>query len=145
MPKIGMEAIRKKALVEATIHEVGTRGTLEVTVSQIARRAGVSSGLAHHYFGNKEQILIAAMRHILKRFGELVRSELKKAELPAQRVEFDDAAVLMFISRHSFQCRIKWPDTMARTKQTTHKVPRTHADKNAEKILQRTRDHLKKQ
>lgn len=87
MPKIGMEAIRKKALVEATIHEVGTRGTLEVTVSQIARRAGVSSGLAHHYFGNKEQILIAAMRHILKRFGALVRAELTTARTPTERVE----------------------------------------------------------
>ena len=87
MPKIGMEAIRKKALVEATIHEVGARGTLEVTVSQIARRAGVSSGLAHHYFGNKEQILIAAMRHILKRFGELVRVELVRATTPTERLE----------------------------------------------------------
>ena len=32
-----MEPIRRSALVEATIHEIGERGTLDVTVSQIAQ------------------------------------------------------------------------------------------------------------
>ena len=44
MPKLGMEPIRKAALIKAAIAEIGQAGTLEVTVSQIARRAGVSSG-----------------------------------------------------------------------------------------------------
>ena len=48
LPKSGMEALRRSALVEATIHEIGARGSLDVTVSQIARRAGMSSALAHH-------------------------------------------------------------------------------------------------
>ena len=60
-----MEPIRRSALVEATIHEVGARGTLDVTVSQIAKRAGMSSALAHHYFGGKDDIFLAAMRRIL--------------------------------------------------------------------------------
>ena len=60
MPKIGMEPIRRAALVKATIAEIGEVGTLDVTVSQIAKRAGMSSGLAHHYFGRKEQIFLAA-------------------------------------------------------------------------------------
>ncbi|MDG1319155.1 MAG: TetR family transcriptional regulator, partial [Paracoccaceae bacterium] len=51
MPKVGMEPIRRAALVKATIAEIGEAGTLDVTVSQIAKRAGMSSGLAHHYFG----------------------------------------------------------------------------------------------
>jgi len=43
-----MEPIRRAALVEATITEIGVQGNLDVTVSQIARRAGMSSALAHH-------------------------------------------------------------------------------------------------
>ena len=41
MPKIGAEAARRKAMVEAVIVEIGEAGSLDVTVSQIARRAGM--------------------------------------------------------------------------------------------------------
>jgi TetR/AcrR family transcriptional repressor of bet genes len=74
-----MEPIRRDALVKATIAEIGAVGSLDVTVSQIARRAGMSSALAHHYFGGKDQIFLAAMRRILTDFGAEVRSELAKA------------------------------------------------------------------
>lgn len=86
MPKIGMEPIRRKALIDATIGEVGRVGSLDVTVGQIAKRAGMSSGLAHHYFGGKEQIFLAAMREILTRFGLQVQHELKQAKTPMQRL-----------------------------------------------------------
>jgi len=87
MPKIGMEPIRRSALVEATIHEIGAHGTLDVTVSQIARRAGMSPALAHHYFGSKEAIFAAAMRHILMLYGAEVRGALIMAHTPRGRVE----------------------------------------------------------
>lgn len=86
MPKLGMEPIRRDALVKATIAEIGDAGTLHVTVSQIARRAGMSSALAHHYFGGKDQIFLAAMRHILTEFGTEVRRELASAA-PDARAE----------------------------------------------------------
>lgn len=87
MPKIGMEPIRREALVEATIAEIGAMGSLDVTVSQIARRAGMSSALAHHYFGGKEQIFAAAMRHILREFGGEVRRALALADSSRGRVD----------------------------------------------------------
>lgn len=87
MPKVGVEPIRRSALVEATIHEIGEHGTLDVTVSQIARRAGMSSALAHHYFGSKEAIFAAAMRHILMLYGAEVRGALIMARTPRGRVE----------------------------------------------------------
>jgi len=88
MPKTGQTPIlRRSALVEATIQEVGGRGSLDVTVSQIARRAGMSSALAHHYFGSKEQIFAAAMRHILSLYGAEVRGALVMAATPRQRIE----------------------------------------------------------
>ncbi len=87
MPKMGMEPIRRSALVEATIHEIGAQGTLDVTVSQIAKRAGMSSALAHHYFGSKEQIFAAAMRHILTLYGAEVRGAMLMAKTPRDRIE----------------------------------------------------------
>lgn len=87
MPRVGMEPIRREALVKATIAEVGRKGSLDVTVSKIAARAGVSSGLAHHYFGGKEDLLFAAMRHIMRGYGAAVRAELAAAATPRARLE----------------------------------------------------------
>ncbi len=86
MPKIGMEPIRKAALVKATISEIGRVGSLDVTVSQIAKRAGMSSALAHHYFGSKDDIFLAAMRHVLTLYGAEVRGALAVAQGPEQRL-----------------------------------------------------------
>lgn len=85
MPKLGMEPLRRTALVEATIAEVGAAGSLDVTVSTIAKRAGMSTALAHHYFGGKDQIFLAAMRHILREYSDEVRVELAKTRTPAAR------------------------------------------------------------
>lgn len=87
MPKLGMEPIRRAALVKATIDEIGTVGSLDVTVAQIARRAGMSSALAHHYFGGKDQIFLAAMRHTLSLYGAQVRGALAMANGPRARTE----------------------------------------------------------
>ena len=93
MPKLGMEPIRKAALVKATIVEIGRAGSLDVTVSQIAKRAGMSSALAHHYFGSKEEIFLAAMRHILSLYGAEVRGALAAADGPQGAAAGDRAGV----------------------------------------------------
>ncbi|MFN3844612.1 MAG: transcriptional regulator BetI [Paracoccaceae bacterium] len=86
MPKLGMEPIRKAALVKATITEIGRVGSLDVTVSQIAKRAGMSPALAHHYFGSKEDMFLAAMRHVLTLYGAEVRGALAAAQGPEARL-----------------------------------------------------------
>lgn len=100
MPKLGMEPIRRAALVQATIEEIGAQGSLDVTVSQIARRAGMSPALAHHYFGGKEQIFLAAMRYILTAYGAEVRGALSMAKGPKERVE---AAIRAGFSTSNFR------------------------------------------
>lgn len=105
MPKLGMEPIRREALVSATVAEIGAQGSLDVTVSAIAKRAGMSSALAHHYFGGKEQIFVAAMRHTLTLYGAEVRIALKTARTPHQRV----AAIV----NSSFSSTQFAPDTIA--------------------------------
>ncbi len=87
MPKVGMEPLRRAALVDATIDCIGKAGSLDVTVSEIAKAAGMSSALAHHYFGAKDQIFLAAMRHILFGFGQVVRAQRAGANTPRARLE----------------------------------------------------------
>ena len=86
MPKVGQEPIRKAALVSATIHEIGKARSLDVTVGQIARKAGMSTALAHYYFDSKSALFIAAMRHVLSEFGRTVRTGLRRASGPQERL-----------------------------------------------------------
>jgi TetR/AcrR family transcriptional regulator, transcriptional repressor of bet genes len=86
MPKLGMEPVRRAALIDATIAEIGAAGSLDVTVARIARRAGMSSALAHHYFGGKDQIMLAAMRHVMKTYAGEVLARLKRAATPRDRL-----------------------------------------------------------
>ena len=64
-----MAEARRRALIGAALKEISDRGSLDVTVAQIASRAGVSSALAHHYFGGKDDLILATMRHLLAEFG----------------------------------------------------------------------------
>lgn len=86
MPKIGMQPIRREALILAAIAEIAAAGTLDVTVSQIAKRAGASPALAMHYFGTKDKIFAAAMRHILALYKHTIKVGLAGANTPRERV-----------------------------------------------------------
>jgi len=86
MARHGAEPIRKAALINAAIATVGRARSLDVTVAQIAAEAGVSSALAHHYFGSKDQIFLAAMRFILSAYRDAVRKEIAAATTPRARL-----------------------------------------------------------
>ncbi|MGC4067358.1 MAG: TetR family transcriptional regulator [Polyangiaceae bacterium] len=60
------------------------RGSLDVTVAQIAERAGVSAALAHHYFGGKDGLIHATMRYLLV---ELVFHGLRRASTPREQID----------------------------------------------------------
>lgn len=105
MPKIGMEPVRRKALVNAALRVIGDQGTLSVTMSDIARNAGVSAALAHHYFGSKEQLLIETIRSLLKQLRDDTVTALQAAKTARER--------LSALVRVSFQADQFAPETIA--------------------------------
>jgi len=86
MPKIGMEPIRRKALTDATIEAICARGSIGVTMSDIAGRAGVSPALAHHYFGSKDQLITASVQALLSDLRIDTVKALKAARTNRARV-----------------------------------------------------------
>lgn len=86
MPKVGMEPVRRKALVDAALKAIGEHGSLAVTMQEIAKSAGVSPALAFHYFGSKEHLLIATMRNLIKQLTQEIVVRLKAAETPRGRI-----------------------------------------------------------
>ncbi|MEM9582586.1 MAG: transcriptional regulator BetI [Pseudomonadota bacterium] len=57
--------IRHDEFVAATIRGVHERGFGQVTMAEIAQQAGSSAASIAYYFGSKEKLLEATMRHLL--------------------------------------------------------------------------------
>ena len=86
MPRIGAEPVRRQSLIDAAIGLIGEQGSLEVSVKDIARRAGMSPALAFHYFGDKDAMIVATMRHLLAAYSAEVADRLGSAITPRARL-----------------------------------------------------------
>ncbi len=86
MPKVGMEPIRRKQLIEATIASIAQHGYADTTTQRISRTAGVSTGILHHYFHGKADLLEATMRHLMVDLRGQVVSRLARADSPRERI-----------------------------------------------------------
>ncbi|NNE23832.1 MAG: transcriptional regulator BetI [Rhizobiales bacterium] len=86
MARPSVEPIRRRDLMNAAIAAIHQRGSLDVTMSEIAGFAGVSPALAHHYFGGKDQLIVASMRHLLTELRTAVILALDAAETPRERI-----------------------------------------------------------
>lgn len=101
MPKVGMQPIRKRQLIDATLSTINEVGINDATFAQIAKRAGVSTGIISHYFKDKSGLLEATMRYITGQLRDAVVQRL--AALPEASCEtrlwaivdgnFDDSQV----------------------------------------------------
>lgn len=103
MPKIGMEPIRRKALTDAAIEAIGARGTMDVTMSDIAGRAGVSPALAHHYFGSKDQLIVDSVRALLRDLRNEAEQALASARTSRARIS---AIITVSFSEKQFSAEV---------------------------------------
>jgi len=87
MPKVGMEPIRRRQLIEATIASIHEYGFADTTVSRISAAAGVSSGIVHHYFGGKADLLEATMRWLMTDLRRQVVDRLARTRSPYDRLQ----------------------------------------------------------
>ena len=97
---MGVVHERRAELIAAAIAEIGETGTLEVSVGRIAKRAGVSQALAFHYFGDKENLFLAAMREIMRLFSRDTADRLARAKGMRARL---DAVICACFSEANFR------------------------------------------
>ncbi|WP_085908365.1 transcriptional regulator BetI [Kiloniella majae] len=100
MPKVGMEAIRKKQLIEATISSIHERGYSDTTIRLISQKAGVSTGIVHHYFKDKDDLLRATMQSMLSDLRFSVLQYLERANTPKEKIE---ALISAYLDPHLFE------------------------------------------
>jgi betaine-aldehyde dehydrogenase len=82
-----IEETRRGQLIEVTIDSLAELGYVGTTLAQIASRAGVSTGLVAHYFGDKDGLLDAAFRSLARRVSDHARSRMRLISTPRARIQ----------------------------------------------------------
>ena len=80
------EAARRRHLIEATIETLAEVGFKAASLSEIARRANVSTGLFAHYFGDKDGLLEATLRFMAARLARATAARLAEATTRRDRL-----------------------------------------------------------
>ena len=70
MPKIVDHAQRRDEIALVACRVVAEHGFDQATIVRIAREAGYTTGMVAHYYDTKQEIIIAALRLILRRIEE---------------------------------------------------------------------------
>ncbi|TVQ34719.1 MAG: transcriptional regulator BetI [Geminicoccaceae bacterium] len=86
MPKLGMQDVRRRQLIEATCITVHRYGLGDTTVQRIAQEAGLSTGIVHHYFNGKGDLLAQTMRALLEDLRLDLVARLHAADGPQARL-----------------------------------------------------------
>jgi AcrR family transcriptional regulator len=83
MPKVVDHRERRLAFAEAAFRVISKRGLARVTVREIAREAGFTTGALVHYFKSKDQVLIQASEYS----GIVVRARMEQHETTRKGVD----------------------------------------------------------
>ncbi len=87
MPKVGMQPVRRRQLIDATIETIHRHGFADTTIARISKAAGMSSGIISHYFGGKNALLEATMRFLMQELRSDYLARLPMAKTPMDRLE----------------------------------------------------------
>ena len=78
MPKLGMEVIRRRQVIDAVLRILSENGWRELKIREVGEVAGVSSGIIAHYFGKKREMTVDAIAEAHRRFEQRM-AEIEQA------------------------------------------------------------------
>lgn len=114
----------RSRLLDAAVACLAERGVAGAAVGAVAERAGVSRGAAQHHFPTREDLFLAALRHMLdSRSAELRRNAAEVPDGPG-RTEAVVGVVVEAFSSVEFQAALQlWAAAAGDPALHTHIVP----------------------
>jgi AcrR family transcriptional regulator len=114
--------LRKRQITGAAYEIIAEKGYYNFTMMDIAKRAGVSSGLIHHYFKDKENMLVTLLREMQQNVRVTTEEAIQQVPDPKQKLEvfMDRAFALVETQReylyvtYDFLTQIKFNERMQR-------------------------------
>jgi AcrR family transcriptional regulator len=80
-------SFRKRQITRAAYEIIAEKGYNNFTMMDIAKRAGVSSGLIHHYFKDKENMLVTLLREMQQSIRQSLEQSIDPVADPREKLE----------------------------------------------------------
>lgn len=77
---------RRGQVVRAAVKLFAARGYYTTTIQQIAREAGVSTGLVYQYFRDKDDVLLLALMLVIESYEHEIPPQLEGVKHPVERL-----------------------------------------------------------
>jgi AcrR family transcriptional regulator len=77
---------RRGQILRAAVKLFSDEGYYTTTISQIAKEAGVSTGLIYQYFGDKDDILFLSLKLVLETYETEIPPRLEGVKHPVERL-----------------------------------------------------------
>ncbi len=77
---------RRGQILRAAVKLFSDKGYYTTTISQIAREAGVSTGLIYQYFGDKDDVLLLSLKLVLETYEKEIPPRLEGIRHPVERL-----------------------------------------------------------
>lgn len=77
---------RRGQILRAAVKLFSDKGYYTTTIAQIAREAGVSTGLIYQYFGDKDDVLLLSLKLVLETYEREIPPRLEGVKHPVERL-----------------------------------------------------------
>lgn len=78
---------RREQISEALLAVMAERGFAKASIARIAEEAGVTPGLIHYHFANKQAILLDVLRRLMEGQMERLETQLASLEAPGDKLD----------------------------------------------------------
>ncbi len=87
MSKADVAAERKDQIVQATVECITKYGYHNFSMQDVARAAGVSKGIIHYYFLNKDDLMMSVLDKVAGDIEKTLSKEMQKSTGPKNKLE----------------------------------------------------------
>lgn len=84
--KVNIIEVRRNQLTKAAYKVVSRKGYYNFTVRDIAKEAGLSTGLVHYYFKNKDDLLVSVLRIMNENLSFYLAKALEQTNDPKEKL-----------------------------------------------------------
>jgi TetR/AcrR family fatty acid metabolism transcriptional regulator len=96
-PKVGIAPKRRAEIIEATFFCIALKGYSNITMQNIADSAGVSKGVIHYYFRNKEDLFLSVFEKLTKDLDTHIGRKVNRAKSPPEKIRAIISAVFEMV------------------------------------------------
>lgn len=81
-----ISAMRRAQLTKATYKVVSRKGYYNFTIKDIAKEAGLSAGLVHYYFKDKQDLLLNLLKEMNQNIRDYLNREFQNCTTPMEKL-----------------------------------------------------------